>query len=129
MLNYSIRPCIISGKNYRIFIVILTSIAIFCILASISSLTTRPESDEGGFANPAINLVREGHFGTTVFDMEKTTMTRINERTYWVMPLFLLHASANFRIFGFSVFSMRLVSIFWGLILNRSLVLDCSETV
>ncbi len=99
--------------------VITTSFAIviFINLAIITALTARPESDEGGFANPAINLVRKGNFGTDVYEMEKSTLTRINERTYWVMPLFLLNAAAFFKVLGFSLIAMRLVSICWIVIL------------
>lgn len=92
-------------------------VAVFLVLIVASALTTRPESDEGGFANPAFNLATNGHFGTTVYELEKSPLTRINERTYWVMPMFLLNAAASFKVFGFSLFSMRLVSIFWGLVL------------
>lgn len=92
-------------------------IAVFLALAVGSSLTSRPESDEGSFASPSLNLAANGHFGTTVFETEYSTLTRIEQRTYWVMPLFLLNTAASFKVFGFSLFSMRLVSIFWGLIL------------
>lgn len=92
-------------------------VAVFLVLAVGSALTTRPESDEGEFASPALNLVTEGHFGTTVFEKDVKSLTRIEQRTYWVMPLFLLNAAASFKVFGFSLFAMRLVSIFWGLVL------------
>jgi 4-amino-4-deoxy-L-arabinose transferase-like glycosyltransferase len=93
------------------------AIAIFLSFSIWSALTTRPESDEGSFASPAFNLAFQGHFGTTVFESEGQTLTRIEQRTYWVLPLFLLNASASFKIFGFSLFSLRAVSIFWGLVL------------
>lgn len=98
---------------------ILTALVVSVFLALIvgSALTTRPESDEGGFANPAYNLAFNNHFGTTVYELEKSPLTRIDQRTYWVMPLFLLNAAAAFKAFGFSLFAMRSVSIFWGLIL------------
>ena len=104
-------------KSYAI---LTAAVLIFLTLVVWSSLTTRPESDEGAFASPAYNLAYNGHFGTTVFDMDKSTLTRIDQRTYWVMPAFLLNASASFKLFGFSLFSMRLVSIFWGLVLILS---------
>lgn len=93
------------------------AILVFIILAVGSSLTNRPQIDEGMFASPALNLAREGFFGTTVLETEKSPLTHIEERTYWVMPLFLLNAAASFKAFGFSLFTMRLVSVFWGLIL------------
>lgn len=98
-------------------IAVFAIIGVFLALAVGSALTTRPESDEGGFANPAYNLVTEGHFGTTLMETENSPLTRIEQRTYWVMPLFLLNTSASFKVFGFSLFSQRMVSIFWGLIL------------
>lgn len=104
------------SSKYANYILAL-AIIVFLTLTIWSALTTRPESDEGSFASPALNLAQNGFFGTTVFEMEKSTLTRINERTYWVMPLFLLDASLSFKIFGYGLFTMRLVSIFWGLIL------------
>jgi 4-amino-4-deoxy-L-arabinose transferase-like glycosyltransferase len=97
--------------------IVFLFISIFLIFAVWSSLSVRPESDEGSFASPALNLAENGHFGTTVFEMEHSKLTRINERTYWVMPLFLLNAAAVFKVFGFSLIAMRSVSIFWGIIL------------
>lgn len=91
--------------------------AIFLTLASGSALTNRPQIDEGMFASPALNLARDGFFGTTVLETEDSSLTRIEERTYWVMPLFLLNAAASFKILGFGLFTMRLVSILMGLIL------------
>ena len=76
-----------------------------------------PQIDEGMFASPAYNLANHGHFGTTVLETEKAGLLRIDQRTYWVMPMFLLSSSASFKAFGFSLFSMRLVSVLWGLVL------------
>ena len=97
--------------------IVIAAVLIFLVVAVASSLTHRPQIDEGMFASPAYNLAYNGHFGTTVLEKEKSSLTRIDERTYWVMPLFLLNVSASFKAFGFSLFTMRLVSIFWGLLL------------
>lgn len=98
-------------------IVIAAMIAAFLSLSIASALTHRPQIDEGMFASPAYNLAFNGHFGTTVLEKEKATLTRIDERTYWVMPMFLLNAAAAFKVLGFSLVSMRLVNVFWGLAL------------
>ncbi|MFN0141447.1 MAG: hypothetical protein ACKVQW_15335 [Pyrinomonadaceae bacterium] len=98
-------------------IIIAGVIAVFLTLSIASALTHRPQIDEGMFASPAYNLAFNGHFGTTVLEKEKATLTRIDERTYWVMPMFLLNASAAFKTLGFSIVSMRLVNVFWGLVL------------
>ena len=101
-------------------LIALTAILIFLTVAIGSSLTHRPQIDEGMFASPAYNLAFNGHFGTTVLELDKSPLTRIDQRTYWVMPLFLLNVSASFKAFGFSLFSMRLVSLLWGLVLLGS---------
>ncbi len=59
--------------------------------------------------------------GTTVLDPASTTwksvkLTGIDRHTYWVMPLGLLINAAGFRVFGFNIYSMRLLSLLWGLI-------------
>ena len=98
-------------------IIALAAISIFLSLAIMSSLTQRPQVDEALFASPAYNLAYNGHFGTTIIQREDSPLTRIEQRTYWVMPLFLLNVSASFKTLGFGVFTMRLVSVFWGLVL------------
>ena len=94
-----------------------SAVLLFLILTIGSSLTHRPQVDEAMFASPAFNLTTRGHFGTTVLETEKSPLTRIEQRTYWVMPLFLLNVAASFKAFGMSLFTMRLVSVFWGIVL------------
>jgi 4-amino-4-deoxy-L-arabinose transferase-like glycosyltransferase len=105
-----------ANKNLHAFIFVFT---LMCFLGlSIASIATyRPEVDEGMFASPAKNLAEEGYLGTTILDTSGTKLTRIEQRTYWVMPLFLLNVAAFFKVIGVSLFSMRLVSAFWGVIL------------
>jgi hypothetical protein len=80
-----------------------------------------PWCDEAWFGNPAYNLAYKGIMGTTVLEPASSTwksvkLTGIDRHTYWVMPLNLLANAANFRVFGFSIYSMRLLSLLWGLI-------------
>jgi hypothetical protein len=80
-----------------------------------------PWCDEAWFASPAYNLAYKGFMGTTVLDPASSTwknvqLTGIDRHTYWVMPLNLLWNAGAFRVFGFSVFSMRLLSVVWGLL-------------
>ena len=83
--------------------------------------TRAPWCDEGWFGSPAYNLAYKGFMGTTVLDPASSTwksvkLTGIDRHTYWVMPLNLLFNAAGFRVFGFSIFSMRLLSLLWGLL-------------
>ena len=80
-------------------------------------LTRAPWCDEAWFGNPAYNLAFKGFMGTTVLDPASSTwksvkLTGIDRHTYWVMPLNLLMNAAGFRVFGFSIYSMRLLSLF-----------------
>lgn len=94
----------------------VAAIVVYFGLCVGSALTNRPQVDEGLFASPALNMAEQGFLGTTVLETKGSPLIRIEERTYWVMPLYLLNAALSFKIFGFSIFSMRLVSIFWGLV-------------
>ena len=64
------------------FILIISAVFLFLALAVGSSLTNRPQIDEGMFASPAINLANEGFLGTTVLETENSPLTRIEQRTY-----------------------------------------------
>ncbi|HVG22106.1 MAG TPA: hypothetical protein VNI02_23930, partial [Blastocatellia bacterium] len=93
-----------------------------CLYAALTigiSLTKPPEIDEGWFASPALNLITRGSMGTTVLEPSGTLtskLTGINQHTYWVMPLHLLAQAGWYEVFGFSLFSMRTLSIAWGLV-------------
>jgi 4-amino-4-deoxy-L-arabinose transferase-like glycosyltransferase len=99
-------------KTIALFIAV-----IFLSFAIGSSLTNRPQVDDAMFANASYNLAENGFFGTTMFDESRTYLLRIEQKTYWVMPLFLLQTSAFFEVLGFGQVQMRLVSVFWGLVL------------
>ena len=96
-------------------------VLVYLVLGLTNVFTRAPWCDEAWFGNPAYNLAYKGFMGTTVLDPASSTwksvkLTGIDRHTYWVMPLSLLVNAAGFRIFGFSIFSMRLLSLFWGLI-------------
>lgn len=105
-------------KNRKVIITFI--VVVFLVFAIGSSLTNRPQVDDAMFANASYNLAENGFFGTTTFDKDATSLLRIDQKTYWVMPLFLLNVSLFFKILGFSFFTMRLVSVFWGLVLIGS---------
>jgi hypothetical protein len=106
------------NKSSYLFVVL----AVACLFAALTigvSLTKPPEIDEGWFASPALNLVTRGSMGTTVLEPTGTLTSKlagINQHTYWVMPLHLLAQAGWYEVFGFSLFSMRALSIVWGLV-------------
>jgi hypothetical protein len=96
-------------------------VLVYLGLALTNVFTRAPWCDEGWFGNPAYNLAYKGFMGTTVLEPSSSTwksvkLTGIDRHTYWVMPLNLLVNAAGFRVFGFSIYAMRLLSLLWGVI-------------
>ena len=104
-------------------LLVAAAILTFLVLAIGSVVTHRPQIDEGMFADPARNLVEHGSFGTTSLETDGSPLLRIANRTYWVMPVFLLNVAASFEAFGFGLTQMRMVSVLWGLALLASIYL------
>jgi 4-amino-4-deoxy-L-arabinose transferase-like glycosyltransferase len=95
----------------------LVAVGAYVVLSVASSLTKRPWSDEGWFANAPLNLVTKGWMGTTVVEQAgHPFLNGIDRYTYWVMPLHLLLQAAVYKIFGFSVLTMRSISLLFGLV-------------
>lgn len=104
-------------ENKKVFLaVILGALALFMALAIGNAIAERPQIDEGMFADPALNLSTKGFMGTTVLETQNSPLLRIDQRTYWVMPLYLVNLAGWFKIFGLSVLSMRSLSAVWGLV-------------
>jgi Dolichyl-phosphate-mannose-protein mannosyltransferase len=98
---------------------------VFLLAATSIVLTKRPWVDEAWFAGPALDLAVHGRMGTLLLDPAGShlrlyntaaNLHGIHQRTYWVMPVHLLQLAAWGRLFGFSIFSMRIPSVLWGLI-------------
>ena len=109
---------LLDGKRYRVVLafVILLSLALSAGLA----FSRRPFCDEAWFASPPYNLIKHGHMGMTVLDPHgfvfATLVKDIDKYTYWVMPGYLLAQAAWYSVFSFSLFSMRALSIAFGLL-------------
>ena len=110
-------------RNTPTYWVALLIGAVFTAFALALLFTKRPWVDEAWFTGPALDLVTRGKFGTLLLDpagshlrlyKSGAFLRGINQRTYWVMPLHLLQLAAWGKVFGFSVFSMRMPSVLWG---------------
>jgi len=85
--------------------------------------TTSPYGDEAWYAMPAWNLAAHGSFGTPVIETSaspmpgmKVSLLGIREHTYWIMLLPILLKAGWFKLFGFSLLTLRLFSSLWALI-------------
>jgi 4-amino-4-deoxy-L-arabinose transferase-like glycosyltransferase len=94
--------------------------ALYVALATGSLLTLRPWCDEGWFSAPAHSLLTHGNMGTEVLDPTATwrsvQLTGIHEYTYWIMPLYPLAQAAWYKVAGFGLLRMRMLSMLWGLV-------------
>jgi hypothetical protein len=92
------------------------AVALYVVLSVAVAATKRPISDEIWFASPAVNLVTQGHMGTSVIDPVGTGLEQIDRYTYWVLPLHLLAQAAWYNVAGISLQSVRTLSMLWGLL-------------
>jgi len=101
------------------------AVSVFVLSALGSALSKRPWCDEAWFASPALDLVENGRMGPHLLDptgshlsilIPGARLERINERTYWVMPVYLFVLALTIKIFGFGLFVVRLPALIWGLV-------------
>lgn len=72
-----------------------------------------PWSDEGWFSSASYNLARHGFLGTTVIGFTEGHLTRIDQRTYWVMPLYLLGQAFWLKFFPATLLVVRSFTLLW----------------
>jgi len=77
-----------------------------------------PSGDEGWNASAADSLIRKGRLGITVLaedgHLQRPTLLRIQTRTYWVLPAYLLTTAVWFGAFGSGLLQMRSLSVMCG---------------
>src|SRR5260370_6080630 len=99
---------------------ILFFVLVFAALAGAGTLVSLPWSDEGWFANPALNLITNGTFGTSVLDptasFRTNNLTGINQQSYWIVPLDPLAQAVWYKVVGFGLLKLRVLSVLWGLL-------------
>lgn len=88
---------------------------VFLGLAIGTAVTSRPITDEGLFADPAYTLATHGYMGSPAL-RDNPHLLRISERTYWIFPLDPLLQAGWYKLFGVGLFTMRSMSICFGLL-------------
>ena len=101
-------------------------LCLYLVLAIASTRTKAPWCDEGYFAEPALQLSQGGAMATTAvppspIDDPKTQGT--DRATYYVMPLNLLLQAGWYKVAGFGILQMRLLSVMWGAVELSALIL------
>lgn len=113
-----------SLTGHKVYGIIAVGVVVlYLLLAAGTALSKRPWSDEGWFASPAYNLITNGHMGTSILESvePRGQQKGINQYTYWIMPLDIVAQAAWYKITGFGIFQMRMLSAMWGLLAAVSL--------
>ena len=105
---------IITKKKLTLTIILIFT-ALFICLCIGTSLTKRPWSDEGWFAAAGYNLAFHGKPGTLVIE-PRGFREGIDRYTYWTAPLYYPIQAIWYLLFGFSLFSMRMLSTAFGVV-------------
>lgn len=92
---------------------LFAAVILSLLLAAIAAYYRAPWSDEGWFSSASYNLARHGFLGTTVLDPTDMRLTRIDRRTYWVMPLYLLGQAVWLKLFPPTLFAVRSFTLLW----------------
>ncbi|MBV8863776.1 MAG: hypothetical protein JO210_00070 [Acidobacteriaceae bacterium] len=95
----------------------LAALLVYLALAVGNSLVRAPWWDEGVFTDVALNFRNFGHLGSSVLAPEGyISLPQVSQYTYWQMPLYLIALGTWLRLAPFSIESVRLFSIGWGLL-------------
>ena len=92
---------------------LLAATLLSVLLAAVAAIHRIPWSDEGLFSSASYNLAHHGFMGTTVVDPTDMRLTRIDLRTYWVMPLYLLGQAVWLKLFPATLVVVRLFTVLW----------------
>lgn len=98
-------------KEKRLWIVLLAAWALALTILLIAAWHRLPWTDEANFSSPAYNLAKHGFFGTTTLDPDATQLLRIDQQTYWCMPLHSFLLAGWLLVFPPTVFSVRLFTV------------------
>lgn len=95
---------------------LLGILLLFLALSISTILSRRVVANEGWFADPAYHLLTTGSLRTTILESKGTWLTGIDRHTYWILPLHPLVQASWYKLFGFSLWSLRALSTAWGVV-------------
>lgn len=120
-------------RNARISRGTIAALVGFLIVYTVCSLLLArvkvPWCDEGWFGNPAYNFAFRGNLGSNVQEPSghylNAYLRGIQQRIYYMVPLHLVTAAGWLKVTGFSAFTMRAYSVFWGVVALTALFVTC----
>jgi hypothetical protein len=105
----------------RIRAAVLIAVSVYLAILVAQALTRRPINDEGMFAMPAWTFAQHGYLGSPHFDEEGWRFKNVNLNTYYMFPLFPVLVGIWYKIAGFGLFQLRVLSIIAALGLGFAL--------
>jgi hypothetical protein len=97
-------------RNPALALVLCGILGLFVLVATVTARTAHVYSTEAWFADPAYHLVRDGCLCTTIIESRGFWLAGAERHTYWILPLHALVQSVWYRLFGFSLWSLRALS-------------------
>jgi len=120
---HALRPAdnlnAVSQRSERLTIVLI--VLGFALSALLTVNAILPYVDEGMLFSPARNLVLHGHMGTSIVDETSElrvgmSLRGISHYTYQVLPVYFLVQAPWYKLFGFGLLQMRLLSLALGVV-------------
>ncbi|MBT3926431.1 MAG: phospholipid carrier-dependent glycosyltransferase [Rhodospirillaceae bacterium] len=96
---------------------------VYAIVVAAAISEKQPWFDEGGYANPAYNLLNYGHLGMPILYSQLEVWPGMDYYTYHMPPLSFVLQAGWFALFDFGVIQMRTLSALFGVLLIISLYL------
>ncbi len=95
----------------------LAIIIAFVILSVTAAFTLLPQPDEAAYANPGYNLDYNGYFGMTVYEVHSIHMpVSVTTRIYSMSPFYFVITAVLYKLVGFGLGQVRLLSVVFGLV-------------
>ena len=101
----------------RITLALCGILVVFLLLSLATARTAAVLSTEAWFADPAYNLLHHGCLCTTIIESKGFWLAGVDRHTYWILPLHALLQTVWYRVFGFSLWSLRGMSMAAGVLL------------
>jgi len=104
-------------RNPALALALCGILGLFVLLATVTARTAHVYSTEAWFADPAWHLIRDGCLCTTIIESTGFWLVGADRHTYWILPFHALVQSVWYRLFGFSLWSLRALSEAAGVLL------------
>ena len=99
-------------KSRWFLLAIALTLAAYALLLVNLARTRKPWNDEAMSASAGYTLATKGYMAIPSFDEANPGMSGIHRHMYYIFPLQIVVMAPWYRIFGFSLFTTRMLSMF-----------------